>query len=264
MKPHAMRMTDNGNNCPIQPWASYQFTLAVAAMAGLLLWPGGEGSAQEAKRQGGLADLIKRAEKSVVLLEVEGERGEKLGMGSGFLIDEKGLIVTSNHVVSEAVKVTAKFRDGEKVAVKGPRAVDEKRDLAILELEKSPKGASALTPGLRTPPRVGETVTAIGHPRGLAFSATSGIVSGIRKKSDQPEAKVKPEEDVIWVQTDAALIPGNSGGPLLAEDGQVVGVSTASYPDQGIGFAIAVSHVIDLSRERAGKDRGIQRRAVGA
>src|SRR5262249_17298466 len=122
----------------VQAPAGFPVIFAIATIAGLLIVPGGRGLAQEAKPQGKLADLIKRAEKSVVLIIVEGERGEKLGMGSGFLIDEKGLIVTSNHVVDQAVKATAKFRDGRKVTVKGPRAVDAKRDLAILELETTP------------------------------------------------------------------------------------------------------------------------------
>ena len=206
------------------------------------------GLAQEAKPKKSLAELIGQAEKSVVLLDVEGERGEKLGMGSGFLIDDKGLVVTSNHVVDQAVKVTAKFRDGQKVAVKGPRAIDKDRDLAILELEKRQPGP-ALCAGPRTPPRVGDSVTAIGHPRGLEFSATDGIVSGIRTKKDQAEKnvpKINPPDDTIWVQTSAALIPGNSGGPLLSEDGKVLGVSAFSSPQDRIGFAVHVSHVIDL------------------
>jgi WD40 repeat protein len=179
------------------------------------------------------------------------------------LIDDKGLIVTSNHVVSQAVKAKAKFRDGKIVNVKGPRAVDEKRDLAIIELESTPAGTAPLPLGPRTPPRAGESATAIGHPRGLEFSATSGIVSGIRRSSDQLDEngqKVKPEDDITWIQTDAALIPGNSGGPLLSAAGEVLGVNALSSPEQGIGFAVHVSHVIDLlaraRREKTGQFAG--------
>ncbi len=243
-----MRKTLDGC-CRMFAPAGLRIVSAITTVAGLLVVLGATGLSQEARPKGSLADLIRQAEKSVVLLDVEGERGEKLGMGSGFLIDEKGLIVTSNHVVDQAVKVTAKFRDGQKVTVKGPRAVDKKRDLAILELEKAPAAARPLALGPRTPPPVGEAVTAIGHPRGLEFSATDGIVSGIRKESDQAEKnapKIKPADDTIWVQTSAALIPGNSGGPLLSEDGKVLGVNAFSSPQERIGFAVHVSHVIDL------------------
>jgi peroxiredoxin len=152
--------------------------------------------------------------------------------------------------VARAGRANAQFRDGTKVGVKGLRAFDKAGDLAILEVEDIPATAKPLPLGPRTPPSQGDAVTAIGHPAGLNFSASNGIVSAVRKNLD--EAQVKSEDDRSWVQTTAALAGGNSGGPLLSGTGQVVGINTIVVPGSGVGFAVHVSHLIDLlDRARA-------------
>jgi hypothetical protein len=132
--------------------------LAITTIAGLLMVPGGRGLAQAGKAQGaqeaklGLGDLIKQANQSVVLINIENKSGPKVGFGSGFLIDDKGLVATNLHVVRQAAKarVIFEFKDGNTAGVKCLRAYDKKRDLAILELDKPPPAAKPLPLG---PPR---------------------------------------------------------------------------------------------------------------
>ena len=107
-----------------------------------------------------------------------------------------------------------------------------------------PETAKTLTLGPRTLPAQGDVVTAIGHPNGLNFSATDGIVSAVRKNSDGGE--VKPEDDRSWVQTNAVISGGSSGGPLLSDTGRVVGINTMVVPGRGVAFAVHVSHLSTL------------------
>jgi WD40 repeat protein/S1-C subfamily serine protease len=226
--------------------------ITVATLAGLLMVPGGRGLAQDAKAQGaqeaklGLGDLIKRANQGVVLINIENRSGQKVAFGSGFLIDDKGLVATNFHVVAQAAKarVVFEFKDGNTAGVKCMRAYDKKRDLAILELDKTPPAARSLSLGEKAFPAPGDTVTAIGHPQGLNFTATNGIVSAIRKASDR--SPVKPEDDQVWVQSTAFIGGGSSGGPLLSETGRVIGINTSVVPGQGISFAVHVGHLVDL------------------
>jgi S1-C subfamily serine protease len=187
------------------------------------------------------ADLIEKTAQSVVLITVESSRGDKLGIGSGFLIDATGLIATNYHVIKMADKAGVQFRDGTKAAIKGVRATDEKADLAILELDKTPPKAKPLPLGPASPPRPGDSVTAIGHPRGLDFSATKGIVSAIRGSKDFVPATVaiKPEDNRIWIQTDAVIAGGSSGGPLLSDTSGIV-------PRPGIDGVSALTPTVPL------------------
>jgi WD40 repeat protein len=218
----------------------------------------GRSLAQDGKPQGGqeaklgLGDLIKRANQGVVLINIENRAGKKIGSGSGFLIDDKGLVATNLHVVARAAKanVVFDFKEGNKSAVKCLRAYDKKRDLAIVELEKVPAAARPLPLGVRTLPAAGDAVTAIGHPQGLNFTATNGIVGGIRKQSDQ--TPVKPEDDRVDVQSTAFIGGGSSGGPLLSDTGRVIGINTRVLSGQGIAFAVHVGHLIDLQARAKG------------
>jgi WD40 repeat protein/S1-C subfamily serine protease len=232
--------------------------VAITMIVLLLTEPDGQGLSQLAKAQGppevklGLGDLIKQSNQSVVLINIENTAGRKIGFGSGFLIDDKGLVATNLHVVRQAAKANAvfEFKDGNTATVKCLRAYDKKRDLAILELDKVPSAARSLPLGPRIGPAPGDTVTAIGHPQGLNFTATNGIVSGIRKTSDR--TKVKPDEDSVLVQSTAFIAGGSSGGPLLSDTGRVIGVNTSVMPGQAISFAVHVSHLIDLLAKARG------------
>ena len=160
-----------------------------------------------------LGDIIDRAALSVVLISARAADGTEIGIGSGFVIDAKGLVATNRHVLRDAVKAVVPLKNGDKYQVKGYRALDPDADIAIVELDNPPKNLQALPTGPKTPPRQGEDVIAIGHPQGLSFSVTTGIVSAVRKKDQLPKeiAARLSGADNLWIQTSAAISPGNSG-----------------------------------------------------
>ncbi len=170
-------------------------------------------------------------------------------LGSGFVIDGKeGLIVTNNHVIEGADEITINFHDGNKLKVDKVLGKDTKTDLALLKV--TPKRPLASVPfGSSERIKVGDWVMAIGNPFGLGGSLTVGILS-----AKQRDINSGPYDD--FLQTDASINKGNSGGPLFNMDGEVIGVNTAiispSGGSIGIGFAVpadvAVSVVDQLRR----------------
>ena len=162
-------------------------------------------------------------------------------LGAGFVIDPSGLIVTNNHVIADADEIVVNFNDGTKLTVVEVVGRDAKTDIALLRVKpEKPLAAARFGDSARL--RVGDCVIAIGNPFGLGISVTSGIVSA--KKRDI-NAGLYDE----FIQTDAAINKGNSGGPLFNLDREVVGMNTAiispSGRSVGIGFA-APSNVISL------------------
>jgi putative serine protease PepD len=163
------------------------------------------------------------------------------GLGSGWVYDDEGHVVTNQHVVGGADRVTVVFQDGAEV----PATVvgtDPSTDVAVLKLEEGHE-APVLPLGSTSSLRLGDTVIAIGSPLGLQGSVTAGIVSGLGR--DIPA----PNDFTIAgaVQTDAALNHGNSGGPLLDTGGRVVGmnaqIASETGANTGIGYAIPVETV---------------------
>ncbi len=158
------------------------------------------------------------------------------GMGSGFIVDERGYILTNNHVIANAERIAVTLTDGRVIEGKlvgTCRSVDvavikiDGKDLTWAELGDSDKL------------RVGERVFAIGNPFGLAGgpTVTSGVISAVNRTIRSREVMFKD-----LVQTDAAINPGNSGGPLIDTEGKVVAINTAIIPfAQGIGFAIPIN-----------------------
>jgi len=186
-----------------------------------------------------LIEIFEKTEESVVQVNVRAVDGtSKPGnMGSGFVYSDKGYIITNNHVVDDAGKVTVTFLDGESYTAK-IIGTDPDLDLAVLKVEV---GATYLQPipiGDSSQLKVGEQITAIGNPFGLSGSMTSGIISQMGRLLPQDSGYSIP--DVI--QTDAAINPGNSGGPLLNMNGEVVGINTAIQSATGeftgVGFAV--------------------------
>lgn len=156
---------------------------------------------------------------------------EEKGIGSGFVIDEKGLIVTNYHVVRGAEKLTVTMHDGKKYEGK-VIGTDPGTDLALVRIEA--KNLPTLKLANPTSLRVGQYVIAVGSPLGLQQTVTSGILSAINRD-------ISLNARVGFLQTDAPINPGNSGGPLLNLRGEVIGVNTAiASHGQGIGFAIPV------------------------
>jgi S1-C subfamily serine protease len=171
-------------------------------------------------------------------------------LGSGFVIDKAGYIVTNYHVVGNAQSVHVSFsnNDSMKAEMIGK---DPATDVALLKVEASSRALKPLSLGDSDGVHVGDQVAAIGNPLGLDRSITLGIVSALHRSLTSPEGT--PIDRVI--QTDAALNHGNSGGPLLNAQGQVVGVSSAvstgnlGETNTGIGFAIPINTVRDVVAE---------------
>jgi serine protease Do len=159
-------------------------------------------------------------------------------LGSGFVIDPAGYIVTNNHVIDGATSVTVTFQDGT-ILPASVVGADKGGDLAVLKVDAGHKLA-ALTFGDSSKLRVGDWVMAIGNPYGLAGSTSAGIISALHR--DIGEDKFDD-----FIQTDATINRGNSGGPLFNLAGQVIGVNSAIYSPSGgsvgIGFAIPAAMV---------------------
>jgi S1-C subfamily serine protease len=173
------------------------------------------------------------------------------GLGSGFIIDKSGLVLTNAHVVDKADKVTVRLKDGRSFEGK-VQGVDEVTDLAVVKinaggnLPTAPLGSSANV-------QVGDWAIAVGNPLGFDNTVTLGIVSTLRRSSAQVGI---PDKRLEFIQTDAAINPGNSGGPLLNDRGEVIGINTAIRADaMGIGFAIPIdkAKAIAFQLERGGK-----------
>jgi serine protease Do len=162
------------------------------------------------------------------------EKGQ--GVGTGFIVDAKGTIVTNYHVVAKADTITVTLSDGTKMPAK-MLGGDEKTDLAVLKVE-SDKPLPFVSFGDASKVRVGQAVMAVGNPFGLGGTVTTGIVSARGR-----DIQSGPFDD--YIQTDAAINRGNSGGPLFDMDGKVIGINTAIYSPTGgnigLGFAIPSS-----------------------
>lgn len=155
-------------------------------------------------------------------------------LGSGFVIDEEGIIITNNHVIADADEITANFSDGTQLVAEVVGR-DEKTDLAVLKVNPD-KPLPAVPWGSSEKMRVGDWVMAIGNPFGLGGTVTVGIVSAVNR-----DISAGPYDN--FIQTDAAINRGNSGGPLFNRDGEVIGINTAIFSPSGggsvgIGFSV--------------------------
>jgi S1-C subfamily serine protease len=184
------------------------------------------------------------------------EQQRQQALGSGFVIDKSGRIVTNFHVVegAEDVEVSFSNRDSVKARIVGK---DSSTDLAVLKVDVDARALTPLQLGNSDHVRVGDSVVAIGNPLGYERSVTAGIVSALHRPLTAPNDFTI--DDVI--QTDAAINSGNSGGPLIAANGQVIGVNSAiatgntgARGNIGIGFAVPVNTVRDVASQLI--DRG--------
>ena len=184
----------------------------------------------------------------------DGTPRQAISLGSGFIIDSKGFVVTNNHVVEGAESITVRMNDGTRYDAEIVGR-DEKTDLALLKVEaKTPLPSVAW--GNSDAVRVGDWAIAIGNPMGLGGTVTVGIIS-----ARQRDINSGPYDD--YFQTDAAINRGNSGGPLFNVDGKVIGINTAIFSQScgsiGIGFAVSSSlakNVIGQLRKFGSTRRG--------
>lgn len=191
--------------------------------------------------QESLEDVIERVERSVIRIEVDGNEGPSLG--SGFVVDNRGTIVTNCHVLAGAKRAMAFFPNGKQAEIVGTLLIDETRDIVVAKINTTEAPPIAIAANL---PRKGERVVALGAPLGLAFSATNGIVSAIRSATEMRADVNRNDIDGTWIQVDAPLSPGNSGGPLINSAGQLVGMSTLASGGgraQNLNFGISVTDV---------------------
>ncbi len=164
----------------------------------------------------------------------QGPSAPTTGEGSGFIVSADGVVLTNAHVVADANKVTVRLTDGRELVAKVV-GIDKKTDVAVLRIDA--KGLPTVKIGNPAATRVGEWVVAIGSPYGFENSVTAGIVSA--------KSRALPEENYVpFIQTDAAVNPGNSGGPLFNLAGEVIGINSQIYSRtggyQGLSFAIPI------------------------
>ena len=168
-------------------------------------------------------------------------------LGSGFVIDKAGHVVTNFHVVRGASTIQVSFSNNERFKAKVV-GVDPSTDIAVLQVKVKSRALKALPLGNSDLVRVGDQVIAIGNPFGLDRSVTAGIVSAVQRRIEAPNQLSISHV----IQTDAALNHGNSGGPLLNAQGEVIGVNAQietggqSQGNVGIGFAIPINTVRDV------------------
>lgn len=249
----------------------------ILAAAGLLLWC----TPVQAQALPSFADLVEKLQPSVVnistthkpqedssneeMLGIEStnprikdyfnpQNPQQLSLGSGFIIDGDGYIITNNHVIDQAEEITVTLADNRQLTA---RLVgrDGKTDIALIKVEASEK-LPAVKLGDSDKIRVGDWVLAIGNPFGLGGSVTAGIVSA---KSRDIEAG--PYDN--FIQTDASINQGSSGGPMFNLDGEVIGINTAIFStnggSMGIGFAVPVNlthFVIEQLKSKGKVERG--------
>lgn len=249
----------------------------ILAAAGLLLWC----APVRAQALPSFADLVEKLQPSVVnistthkpqedssneeMLGIEStnprikdyfnpQNPQQLSLGSGFIIDGDGYIITNNHVIDQAEEITVTLADNRQLTA---RLVgrDGKTDIALIKVEASEK-LPAVKLGDSDKIRVGDWVLAIGNPFGLGGSVTAGIVSA---KSRDIEAG--PYDN--FIQTDASINQGSSGGPMFNLDGEVIGINTAIFStnggSMGIGFAVPVNlthFVIEQLKSKGKVERG--------
>ncbi len=214
----------------------------------------------------GLQDFFNRFFGGVPGQGGDGQDQERRALGSGFIVDGRGYIVTNNHVVDKADRIYVKLTtdpendQGHRATVVG---VDKDTDLAVIKIEVPGKTLPTVKLGNSESAQVGDWVEAIGSPFDLSQTVTAGIISAKNRTIDPGLAG----QFQHFIQTDAAINPGNSGGPLLNMSGEVVGVNTAIFTQsngyQGIGFAMPANTVVNVYNQLIGPDHKVVRGSIG-
>ena len=189
------------------------------------------------------ADLNDRVEPSVVRVNVTYGAGRAIG--SGFVLNTDGVIVTNYHVIAEAQSASVTFANGDEIPVRGYVHLNHRKDIALLKIEPS----AATTPLRPLPlftgtPRKGSEVAAFGAPQGLSFSFSKSTVSAYRSASELRNSVGFPKDQGHWVQHAVPISGGSSGGPLVNKQGQVIGINTMTLTSgQSLNFGISSNDI---------------------
>ena len=192
-----------------------------------------------------LAEIYRRVSPSVVSIEVEIGLFDSAS-GTGFVVDEFGHIVTNAHVVEDAYAIAVEFQDGLQTSAE-LIGMDTLVDIAVIKVDVRPYRLKPVTFGDSDDLDIGQSVLAIGNPFGLEATLTTGIISGLKRELEFDDGSVLEG----MIQTDAAIAPGSSGGPLLTLNGEVIGVNSAGFGGRfggtNFGFAIPSNLVKQVS-----------------
>ena len=212
--------------------------------------PSSEATDSEAPAQLDSAQVYQAIVPSLVVVQTDNAReGEEFGLGSGVVVSSDAQVLTALHVLEGSSEITLTFADGSRTSATVSN-VNEEKDIAVLTPHALPGLIMPATMGNASGMRVGDEVFAVGHPFGLAGSFSSGVVSGLDREFRPPDGG-SPIQGLI--QFDAAVNPGNSGGPLVNSNGQVVGIVTSLMnPTEqdffiGIGFAVPIETAADAA-----------------
>ena len=225
---------------------------------------------QQGQGQGNFQDFFNRFFGGQMPDQEGGEGGDdgrvSESLGSGFIVDPKGYIITNNHVIEKADKIYVKLSTDPDSQDLGRPArvigVDKATDLAVIKIDTS-SPLPTVKLGNSDTAEVGDWVEAIGSPFALSQTVTAGIISA-KNRTIEPGASGQFQH---FIQTDAAINPGNSGGPLLNMNGEVVGVNTAIFTQsngyQGIGFAMPSNTVVEIYNDLISPSHKVTRGSIG-
>ena len=221
---------------------------------------GGQGGGQ-----GGLQDFFNRFFGQNPDMGGGDDGQERESLGSGFIVDPRGYIVTNNHVIDKADRIYVRLAsdpDGNQGRPAKLVGADKATDIAVLKIQTDAP-LPVVKMGNSEGVQVGDWVMAIGEPFGLAKTVTAGIISS-KNRTVEPGTSGEFQH---FLQTDAAINPGNSGGPLVDMAGEVIGVNTAIYTqsagNEGIGFAMPSDTVIDVYNDLIGPEHKVVRGSIG-
>jgi serine protease Do len=229
--------------------------------------PDGDDGDQNDDGNQGFQDFFNRFFGGQIPDQGDGDDGQvRESLGSGFIVDAKGYIITNFHVVDKADKIFVKLSTDPDSVDQGRPArvigVDKATDLAVIKID-APSPLPTVKLGNSDNVQVGDWVEAIGSPFALAQTVTAGIISA-KNRTIEPGAQGQFQH---FIQTDAAINPGNSGGPLLNMNGEVIGVNTAIYTQsagyQGIGFAMPANTVVDIYNKLISPSHKVVRGSIG-
>jgi serine protease Do len=222
---------------------------------------------QQGQGQGNFQDFFNKFFGGQMPDQDGGDDGQvRESLGSGFIVDSKGYIITNNHVVDKADKIFVKLSTDPDSQDLGRPArvigVDKATDLAVIKIDTS-SPLQTVKLGNSDTAQVGDWVEAIGSPFALSQTVTAGIISA-KNRTIEPGASGQFQH---FIQTDAAINPGNSGGPLLNMNGEVIGVNTAIFTQsgayQGVGFAMPSNTVVEIYNDLISPTHKVTRGSIG-